>query len=469
MTKITREDIQCIGDEDTLLHFLEEKLNLPIPEGYSLKDITINYANFALGLSGTVANQVLDCQEFSVSPGESSGIILIRFNNESGYAEALRAIAKGLDGQKRRVAELRFICMNEYFQPFAIAYFKNWPTAVLNILAWTQENTHIHTSSEHEIPTALFSKDEGRDVPYGEKDEPPSDEQKETKETSASEGYGATQQRHRSKPTSPETLLAKLRKTGGPLSRYGNLHIGIVPGHTAFLIDECTRDQFVNEDPDSIELIKPLLKPRKWKGELGCLICIPRHWTGKDESTAEQIFAETYPEISKHMSSHIDKLKERSAYKSRYATAEFYWDLPAYNFYADLKRPKIFWPPTTSSMSAAYDDSGKLLTSAAFFSTEDLSLLAILNSNLFAWYAHRKYWNEALKRLKLNIGNMQKAPIADRREEQKAELTELVQRILNDPDSFEVADTKWKIDQLIYELYELTPMEINLIEEESSQ
>ena len=28
MTKITREDIQCIGDEDTLLHFLEEKLNL---------------------------------------------------------------------------------------------------------------------------------------------------------------------------------------------------------------------------------------------------------------------------------------------------------------------------------------------------------------------------------------------------------------------------------------------------------
>ena len=30
---ITRDDIQHIGDEDTLLHFLQERLNLVIPEG----------------------------------------------------------------------------------------------------------------------------------------------------------------------------------------------------------------------------------------------------------------------------------------------------------------------------------------------------------------------------------------------------------------------------------------------------
>ena len=84
---ITRDDIQRIGDKDTLLHFLEERLNLPIPEGFPLEDITIKFAKFALGLSGVVANQVLDCQELSISLGESSGIILIRFGSESGYAE----------------------------------------------------------------------------------------------------------------------------------------------------------------------------------------------------------------------------------------------------------------------------------------------------------------------------------------------------------------------------------------------
>ena len=185
-------------------------MNLPIPEGYSLKDITINYANFALGLSGTVANQVLDCQEFSVSPGESSGIILIRFNNESGYAETLRAIAKGLDGQKRRVAELRFICMNEYFQPFAIAYFKNWPTAVLNILAWTQENTHIHTSSGHDLST-IFSAGDSRVKP---------DAASKTKNGFSNSG---------GESNLSENLLTKLEKTGTPLGQYRDLdiHTGI--------------------------------------------------------------------------------------------------------------------------------------------------------------------------------------------------------------------------------------------------
>ena len=93
---ITRDDIQRIGDEETLLHFLEEKLNLPIPEGLPFEDITTKFGKHALGLSGVVANQVLDCQELSVSSGKSSGIILIRFNSESGYAETLRAVAEGL-------------------------------------------------------------------------------------------------------------------------------------------------------------------------------------------------------------------------------------------------------------------------------------------------------------------------------------------------------------------------------------
>ena len=32
MSKITQNDIQRIGDEETLMHFLKEKLNLPIPK-----------------------------------------------------------------------------------------------------------------------------------------------------------------------------------------------------------------------------------------------------------------------------------------------------------------------------------------------------------------------------------------------------------------------------------------------------
>ena len=64
---------------------------------------------------------------------------------------------------------------------------------------------------------------------------------------------------------------------------------------------------------------------------------------------------------------------------------------------------------------------------------------------------------------------MKDAPIAPRTEEQKAVLSDLVQQILNDPDSPEVPDIEREIDQLVYELYDLTPAEIALIEEETNE
>ena len=64
--------------------------------------------------------------------------------------------------------------------------------------------------------------------------------------------------------------------------------------------------------------------------------------------------------------------------------------------------------------------------------------------------------------------DMKKFPIADRPDEQKAELSNLVQQILDAPDSLEVPNIEREIDQLVYKLYELTPAEIALIEEESN-
>ena len=64
---------------------------------------------------------------------------------------------------------------------------------------------------------------------------------------------------------------------------------------------------------------------------------------------------------------------------------------------------------------------------------------------------------------------MVKALIAPRTEAQKAELSALVQQILDDPDSPKVSDIEREIDQLVYKLYELTAAEIALIEEESNQ
>ena len=447
---ITRDDIQRIGDEETLLHFLEEKLNLPIPEGLPLEDITIKFTKFTLGLSGIVANQVLDCQELGVSPGESSGIILIRFNSESDYTEALRAVATGLDRQGRNPADLRFICLNEYFQLFAIAHFsdsesENWQTAVLNTCAWTQENTHIHTSAEHEFPIGFLA-----DIP-------------------------AIQP---VTPASPESLISKLENIGSPLSRSYNVHTGcFVTGRAGpFVIDDSKRQELIKDDKKSSEIIKHVLlrSQRKWKTEPACLIEIPSSrkkqwpWSSTDnEEEAEQIFTETYPAVSTHLNSYRNKLK------TKVDKGKFWWELKSSN-HSVPHHPKIVYPSNPGirrSMRASYD-AIKLPTQDYLHSilTTDLSLLAILNSKLFNSYAQARFKDPG-EELHLNFSkkNMVNAPIAERTDEQKAELSNLVQQILNDPDSAQVRNIEGEIDQLVYELYELTDEEIGLIEEETNQ
>lgn len=443
---ITREDIQRIGDEETLLHFLEEKLSLPIPEGLPLEDITIKFAKFALGLSGVVANRVLDCQELGVASGEPAGIILIRFNSKSGYAEALRAVAEGLDRQGRKPADLRFICINKSFQPFAFAYFSdsmsgNWDKAVLTIFDWGQNHTRLNTGSEHDL-SALFP---ARKI--GSSD--------------------------RSK-----TLLTKLQKIGTRLDKSLGKDEGIHSGigltyKKAFVIDDATAEQLIADDPRSKELIKTFPdKPEKGKWESRNIIYIPSSknnewpWSGiTDEDEAERIFEKEYPAISAHMRVYKNRIK-----KGKRLTL-FYWEFPPSNIYDKLNRPKIIYKPIRNSMQAAYDPPCEFLCATTLFIlTTDQSLLAILNSKLFDWYARKKFRakNSKIKALHFPKKNIVKAPIAPRTKKQKAELSSLVQLILDNPDSRNVPDIEREIDQLVYELYELTDAEITLIEEETS-
>ena len=181
----------------------------------------------------------------------------------------------------------------------------------------------------------------------------------ESDDTSATKGtsvdYGGK--------SNPKDLLNKLLNVGTPLRvliRPGEIHIGITPGYMrAFEIDEFTCEQLNNDDPKSVELIRPFLKPREWMGESAHVICIPSSrnkrwpWTDKTDEEAERIFERTYPAISAHMKSHRDELERRGCYKTR--SAVFYWELPAYGFYDDLKRPKIFYPPKSSTMQASCD------------------------------------------------------------------------------------------------------------------
>ena len=459
---ITQDDLQRIGDEDTLLHFLEEKMNLPIPEGATLAQIALPLPLPFLGLDESMDDQIIDCHEFRGLPDDTLGgqkPFLIRFRSEQNYSEILRKIAEGLSERFINPTEIFFICANENFQPFTFAQFsdsgtKDWNAEVLNIFIWTQSNTRIHTGFEHNL-SVLFSSEESPQAPY---DNPENEN---------------TLVGHRCDLNSSKDLLIKLQNTGTRLGGHTDIVTGVpLASKDAFVVDESTCDQLIDKDPNSVDLIERFPDmPEKWRWELRNVIYIPSSrdkrwpWSGiSDKSEAERIFKETYPAISAHMNFHKDELQREAN------PAVFYWEFPRCGALPKLGQPKIIYRTSSISMQAAYDTSHQFhTTSTHSIPTTDLSLLAILNSKLFNWYAYKKYNKfPKYKPLAFSKQNMKNAPIAARTDKQKEELSDLVQKILDAPDSPKAPDIEREIDELVYELYELTPAEIALIEEETN-
>ncbi len=460
MRIITRDDIQGIGDAASLMQFLDEKLGLPIREDAVFERIALPLPLVFLGLGDSVAEQVKDCYEIRVRPGGTSANqkpFLVRFNSKAGYPGVLRQVSDGLQQQGYELADCRFICAGEDFQPFAIAYFSDsasegLQSAELTICSWTEENTSIHTAYEHDLARLFFR--EGSDGPEPKPiPVPPSP--------------------HRVEPTSREALLAKLKNVGAPLSRHCNIFGGVVTGcDRAYVIDASKRGELIDADPESAQLLKSLIRiPRrtKWRAEAASLIYIPnsRHkqwfWTkARDEAEAERIFAKTFPAIHAHLSNYRDILRDPDAAHN----GEFFWEFGGRDKSPAFQPSKIVYPLSGGSLRACYDTTGAFaLGSIHFIPTEDLSLLAILNSKLFGWYARTECKAPGKSILYFTKANMQNVRIAERTEEQKAALAEYVQLILDEPDSHEVPALEEEIDALVYALYGLTEAERELIEE----
>lgn len=276
-------------------------------------------------------------------------------------------------------------------------------------------------------------------------------------------------------------LLKKLQKTGRSLEKVldGNFYTGLKTGcNEAFIISKSVWEQLIVDDIESSGLMKPLLRGKtlkngKWKAKpaeeymIVIASSVNRKWPwseARNMAEAERIFAETYPAIYQHLNRFQEQLIERDD------QGKFYWELRSCDYYAGLVKPKIIYPQTAKFLYACYDTANTFgLNSTYFIPSNDLSLLAILNSKLFDWYARHKFQslNDPWKggRLQFKKVSMEKVPIADRTEKQKTALSELVERILANPNSDQVREIEREIDEMVYQLYGLTDVEIELIKQ----
>lgn len=290
-----------------------------------------------------------------------------------------------------------------------------------------------------------------------------------------------------------DSIKEKIERIGKPLKEWDiNINRGITTGlNEAFIIDRETRDKLIEEDYKNSEIIKPLLRGKdieKYNINYADFYLINSH-NGKAGKGAIDI--ENYPQIKKWLERFEPKLSKRAD------KGKTPFNLRNCAYLKDFEKEKIVWQRVTKENTFALAEKDTfILDSMAFLSNiekEKKYLLGILNSKLIYFYLNQythKYGNNGFL---LSNQYVEKLPIKPYNNEVELEnkvdlilennkklssYKELLERAKKNKKYDEIIDLEklvektqneikkldYEINQMVYEIYELTVDEIKIIE-----
>jgi hypothetical protein len=255
-------------------------------------------------------------------------------------------------------------------------------------------------------------------------------------------------------------LKEKIEKLGKPLKEWDiKINYGIKTGfNEAFIIDEATRQQLIAEDPKSDEIIKPMLRGRDIKR-------YSHEWAGLYLlATGYNLnIPLLYPAIYKHLLKFEDKAKKRED------QGENWYNLRACSYYAEFEKKKIIYPNMTKYLPFLYDNKKYFANQKCFIITgENLPYLTgFLNSALFKAVFRDNFpellgGTRELSKIFFELLRIQSPNSINK--DLLLGIEKLVVNRAIETEEINIRILDNKIDQLIYELYELTTEEIAIIE-----
>ena len=295
-----------------------------------------------------------------------------------------------------------------------------------------------------------------------------------------------------------QSILDKMQQVGIPLAKYtdGRVLRGVITGLTeAFVVDRSTRDRLVENDAKSTELIKPFAvgdDVRKYHINFQdrYLILIPKGWTqikSKGALDAWEWFKKNYPAIASHLKPFA------ATAEKRLDKGEYWWELRACDYYDQFEQPKIIYPDIAKESRVAFDKDGLYLANTIYFiPSNDLYLLALLNSKLVFTYMRRsaavlgdpdkrgrlRWFRQDVMRIPIRpigLKNPTEKKLHDKLVALVEKMLELNKRLAPIRDTYsnesddlkrEVERTDKEIDNLVYDLYGLTEEERKIVEGE---
>lgn len=195
-------------------------------------------------------------------------------------------------------------------------------------------------------------------------------------------------------PAAVMALLNIVHHMGKPLRDFVGVKPlrGIVTGcNEAFLIDSKTRDELVRDDPKSAEIVRPYLRGqdvKRWESE----------WEGTwIIFTRRGIDIDLYPAVKAHLASYRSRLEPKpnewkgGNWQGRKSGSYKWFEIQdSIDYWQQFDRPKITYQEIQFHPSYALDIQSYYGNNKTFFiASDDLYLLAVLNSPLMWWHNWR--------------------------------------------------------------------------------
>jgi type II restriction/modification system DNA methylase subunit YeeA len=264
------------------------------------------------------------------------------------------------------------------------------------------------------------------------------------------------------------TLKSKI-ENGARLLKDFNVRInfGLKTGfNEAFIIDEIKKNELIKADENNSDIIKPIIRGRdlkKYSYTFENIYLINSH-NGIKSIGLKRIETETeYPTIYEHLKSYSPKVENRSDMGDHWS------NLRNCAYLEDFTKDKIIWGEISDKPKFAFDDEKYFAEATTFLMTgEKLKfLLAILNSKVSEWYFNLIGTTTGMGTNRWKKYKIELLPIKIASQDQEKQIEILVNQILTmkkqNPSAI-TTDLENQIDQLVYQLYELTEEEIKIIE-----
>jgi hypothetical protein len=148
-------------------------------------------------------------------------------------------------------------------------------------------------------------------------------------------------------------------------------------------------------------------------------------WPWGNQENAEEVFANAFPSLHRHMASH------REALLARKNNVRFWWELSSFSAWKTFEKPKIVYQEIQFHPSYALESEGVCSNNKTFIlPTDDRFVLAVLNSPLMWWFTWRYLPHMKDEALSPSAFLMEKIPIVEPTAEVRQTIEATVNRLI---------------------------------------